>query len=323
MTATTTTWTTHSLAQRVQPVISSWGVQHSVAHSVAHNMAAAHAHGHASHGVQLLPRYHRWLTQLRVLNSQPEITVQHDTAAHSTTVDAQRSFGHWALPAALTAAAAAHQGAATVSVRRLGHTGYVAQCLRAAQLTQHVVLLWVNTSGSRLVQPWQGQGRWMSSTVQAAWIPGVGVMDLGLAALSENGIHHALLSGQVLKPGVLRTRAGEISTDPHSLYVRTDQGLNAAQSSTAILFDSARAYALGLIAECLAGVITGSGTGQNSSFYQGAWAVLVPVSTVQQEQLAQYAQWLTQSGARLPGSAHSDSFELTAWETELLNQWSS
>lgn len=309
------------LAHSLEQIILSWGVHSTVARAVATNMAQAHACGHASHGVQLLPRYHRWLTQLKILNTQPQLTFDRTPDPSSVSVDAHRSFGHWALPEILRQAAASSSDVVQFSARRLGHTGYVAQCLRDAQLQDRVLILWINTSGSRLVRPWQAQGKWMSSTVMAAAMPGGWVMDMGLAATAENSVHHRLHSGQQLAPGQVALECGASTTDPGALYRVTAQGLNAAQSTAAILFGDHRWFAQALLAESLAGVLTGSGTGQSSSFFQGAWGILVRVSPEQQQRLAQYAQWIQQTGARLPGTQHDGHIQLLSWEQALLDQW--
>jgi uncharacterized oxidoreductase len=279
-------------------------------------MVDAHLHGHPSHGVQLIPRYHKWLKN-GVLKRSGVVNVE-KTSENSLKVDATKSFGHWALPEIIRKSANLSGKIKSFEIANLGHTGYVAGCLREADIKDHIVMLWINTSGSRLASPYNGSKKLMSTSVLAASVPGVYVMDMSTTSTAENSVHHAMMSRKDLDVNLILPN-GNFTRNPRELYVDTPNGLNPLMGQTAIAFDNHKLYGVGLLAEILAGVLSGSGTSQGTSFHSGCFGILIKVDTDFISQASSYLDWIkAEPTVRVPGDKNLSTIELQPWENEIL-----
>jgi len=309
------------LASKLASIFLRWGINATVAESVAKNMANAHRYGHATHGVQLLPRYHRWLHNFKILNKDPVLEVD-SSETPLIKINAHRSFGHWALPAIINKCANIPSPIKSFQIQRLGHTGYVAECLRQSNIDDHIVLLWINTSGSKLVRPYNGTGKMMSTSVFAAMTPGGYVVDMSTTSTAENTVHYNVMSKKELTNGCLALGNGNLTTNPKDLYVETPNGLNAMQSDTAILFKDHKMFNLGILAEILAGLYTGSGTSRNESFYSGCSGIMLKTNSEFGTRVQSYLDWIKNSPeVRLPGTAITDEIVLQPWEQDILDKF--
>ncbi len=307
-----------SLELELGLIFSRWKVDQQVAGCVSRNMVAAHLSGHATHGVQLLPRYKKWL-DIGILTRDP--VLEREGSGNFIQFDAKKSFGHWALPAAIRTTAGLDPSVKAFGIKNLGHTGYVAGCLRECQVDDHVILLWLNTSSSRLVVPYGGQGKLMSSSVMACRIPGGYVLDMTTPTTAENAVHHALNSGRELNVPLV-AEDGSLTHDPRALYVQTQHGPNAIASKTSIPFRDHKMFNLGLVSEMLAGLLTGSGTSQGTSFHSGCFGIMVRADSDLANRVQQYLGWIkSESGARLPGDATERMVNLLPWENKIMERF--
>lgn len=309
------------LTEKLTSIFLRWEVNSDVACSVAKNMAKAHLYGHATHGVQLLPRYHRWLFNFKILNKDPVLEVD-STESPLIKINAHRSFGHWALPTIINKCAKMASPIKAFQVQRLGHTGYVAECLRQSNVEDHIVLLWINTSGSKLVRPYNGTDKMMSTSVFAALTPGGYVVDMSTTSTAENSVHYNLMSNKELAAGCLALGNGDLTTNPKDLYVETPNGLNAMQSEAAILFKDHKMFNLGILAEILAGLYTGSGTSRNEYFYSGCFGVMLKTNSEFGTKVQSYLNWIKNGPeVRLPGTLIADEIVLQPWEQQILDKF--
>ena len=153
-------------------------------------------------------------------------------------------------------------------IENLGHTGYLAGCLREAAVDDHIIILYVNTSGSRLVQPYGGIGKLMSTSVIATMVPGGYIFDMSTTSTSENAARRHLLNNTKLDVDLV-LEDGSFTRDPKDLYAETSHGGNPLLSKTAIRFNDHKLFNLAIITEILSGLVTGSGTSQGEDHRSG------------------------------------------------------
>lgn len=308
-----------TVSLEISRILAQWNVDHEVTGCVARNMVDAHTSGHSTHGVQLLPRYKKWL-EMGILTRHAALE-QENSPSNLIQFNAHKSFGHWALPAAIKQVAEIDTVVKAFGIKNLGHTGYVAGCLKECKVDDHVILVWLNTSSSRLVTPYGGKGKLMSSSVIACRIPGGYVLDMTTPVTAENAVHHALNSGRTLDRPLLMEN-GSHTHDPTSLYTQTSHGLNALVSKTSIPFNDHKMFNLGLVSEILAGLLTRSGTSQGSSFHSGCFGIMIKADSDLAMQVRQYLGWIkAESGARLPGDLIQSAINLLPWETKILEKF--
>jgi uncharacterized oxidoreductase len=156
-------------------------------------------------------------------------------------------------------AKAKKSGVAVIAVRNCGHVGRVghwAEMLVAAGL---VSLHFVNTSGlGLLVAPVGGISRRLSANPVAAGIPVAGgepiIFDISTSSVAEGKLRVAFNKGVTVPDGCIIDAQGKPTNDPRVFY---------GDPPGAILpFGGYKGYGLGLVAEVLAGALTGSGCSQ-------------------------------------------------------------
>jgi uncharacterized oxidoreductase len=224
------------------------------AERVAHHLVEANLTGHDSHGVIRIPSYLEWLREGRVVANQPvEVVLESEVLA---VVDGRfglgQSVGEEAV--ALGVAKAGAQGVSVIALRNSGHLGRIGEWALIAARAGLVSLHWVNTSGAGiLVAPFGGIERRISANPIAAGVPVDGqeplVLDMSACTIAEGKIRVALNRGVPVPEGCLIDGAGRPTTDPRTFY--DDPG--------AILpIAGHKGSGLGVIAEMLAGALTGS-----------------------------------------------------------------
>ncbi len=226
---------------------------------VADHLVQANLTGHDSHGVIRTPIYVKWLQEGNVLaNQRLAVIFENDSVA---VVDGQMGLGQSIAEQAMTLGIAKSQknGVAVISIRNCGHVGRVghwAEMLVAAGL---VSLHFVNTSGlGLLVAPVGGISRRLSANPVACGIPVAGgepiIFDISTSSVAEGKLKVALNKGVPVPDGCIIDALGQPTNDPRVFY---------GDPPGAILpFGGYKGYGLGLVAEILAGALTGSGCSQ-------------------------------------------------------------
>jgi uncharacterized oxidoreductase len=226
------------------------------AECVAVSLVKANLCGYASHGVLRLAQYHEWwkLGLLRPA-AQPAIAEQRGFAIM---VDGHQAFGQVVVRFASQAALREAQGAgiAVVTAKNSNHVGRLADSVEMLKEAGVIGIAAVNDSGAgQCVVPCGGNDGRLSTNPIAVGIPGghgPGVLfDFSTSAAASGKIRQLLLHGQEAPDGWLVDASGSPTRDPASLFREPHGFLLPAGGH--------RGYALSLLVEALAGILSGAG----------------------------------------------------------------
>jgi uncharacterized oxidoreductase len=215
--------------------------------------------GHDSHGVIRVYYYVDYLRKGMVqANQTMQVVFENDTIA---AVDGQGGFGQVIGEQAMQLGIdkAKRQGVAVVALRNCGHLGRVGDWPEMVAEAGLVSIHFVNTSGyGLLVAPYGGIDRRLSANPIAAGIPVADgppiILDISTCAIAEGKIKVAFNRGARLPEGCIVDADGNPTDDPNVFY--------ADPPGTILAFGGHKGYGLGIVAEILAGALTGSGCSQ-------------------------------------------------------------
>ena len=250
---------THDRLERlVSDIFGSAGCGQAERARIAHYLVEANLVGHDSHGVIRAPTYIEWLRAGKVLANQAmKIVFENDAMA---VVDGQFGFGQVMGEEAMKLGIdkAGRQGVAVVALRNSGHLGRIGDWAEMAARAGKVSLHFVNTSGGGiLAAPFGGTQRRLSANPIAAGVPTQETVPSG----------SFLISQLVQSP-----RARSRSPSTRVLKSPTAASLDSAKARrltirkrftppllAILLFGRHKGYSLSVIAEVLAGALTGGG----------------------------------------------------------------
>jgi uncharacterized oxidoreductase len=226
------------------------------AERIGHYLVEANLAGHDSHGVIRVPYYVEWVKVGKVVpNQRLKVVFENEVIA---VADGQYGFGQVLGEEAMRLGIekAKKHGVAVVALRHAGHLGQIGAwpllVARAGLLSLH----WVNTSGAGiLVAPFGGINRRLSANPIAAGVPRANseplILDMSACTIAEGKIKVALNKGVPVPENCIIDSKGQPTTDPKVFY---------GPPPGAILSIAAhKGYGLGIIAEVLAGALTGGG----------------------------------------------------------------
>jgi LDH2 family malate/lactate/ureidoglycolate dehydrogenase len=214
---------------------------------------------HQSHGLLQLPFYVEGIRKGVIKPSARPTSITIGNSA--CLVDGQRSL------AVLTADQVQHEMRRLLSTQPVGivglinssHVGRLASVVRPLCNEGLFVLGFANYLGTgRRVAPWGGSEERFSTNPIVFGIPGREepiVFDMATSAVAEGVVRLAALAGRHLGPGVLVDSEFLTVTDPRLLYTAPPQAMLAPLGGVA----GYKGFGLGLVAEVLAGVVTGAG----------------------------------------------------------------
>jgi uncharacterized oxidoreductase len=246
--------------ERLEPLISSLfaaaGCGPEEHARIARRLVQANLVGHDSHGIIRVPTYIDWLRAGKVLaNQTPKVVFENSVLA---VVDGQFGFGQVMGEEAikLGVAKAGRQGVAVVALRNSGHLGRIGDWAEMAAEAGKVSLHWVNTSGGGiLVAPYGGTQRRLSANPIAAGVPVANgppiILDMSTCTIAEGKVKVAFNQGERVPEGCLLDGEGRPTDDPKAFY--------ATPPGAILPFGGHKGYGLGVIAEVLAGALTGGG----------------------------------------------------------------
>lgn len=224
---------------------------------VARHLVESNLVGHDSHGVIRVPIYIEWLKEGKVLaNQQMDVVFENDCLA---VCDGQFGFGQSIGEQAvdLGIRKCRHKGVAVVALRNCGHLGRIGDWAIRAADAGIVSLHFVNTSGlGMLVPPYGGIDRRLSANPIAAGLPADDdeepiILDISTSSVAEGKLKVAFNKGIDVAPGCIIDHEGRPTTDPKVFY---------GNPPGAILpFGGHKGYGLGVLAEIMAGALTGGG----------------------------------------------------------------
>jgi uncharacterized oxidoreductase len=231
------------------------GCREAEAERISHYLVEANLAGHDSHGVLRIPSYVDWLRTGKVYaNKVIKVVFENDVIA---VVDGEFGFGQSVGEQAmkLGIAKSERHGVAVVALRNSGHLGQIGAWALMAARANRISIHFVNTSGAGiLVPPHGGISRRISANPIAAGIPIQNgsplVLDISTSTIAEGKVRLALNKGVPVPDGCLIDAQGRPTNDPKVFY---------GNPPGAILpFGGHKGYGLAMIAEMLAGALTGS-----------------------------------------------------------------
>jgi LDH2 family malate/lactate/ureidoglycolate dehydrogenase len=236
----------------VADVLTAVGVPTDDADLVADSLVRAELWGHQSHGVLRLPWYvARLRSGVMSAVTKPDLVVNGGAVAVVDGLDGvgQVVTAHAARQA--IARAKAH-GAGVVGVRNSNHFGTAAYFTRMAPPAGCVGLLTTNSSPA--MAPWGGRVKAVGSNPWSVAVPagsyGVCVMDISNSGVARGKIYLAQQRGEPIPTGWAITGDGAPTTDPAS-----------ALAGAILPMGEHKGYAISVMWDVLAGVLTGSGFG--------------------------------------------------------------
>lgn len=223
---------------------------------IGHYLTESNLVGHDSHGVIRIPTYIRFLRDGKVVpNRQIEIVLENEVLA---VVDGGYGFGQSIGEQAteLGIDKCAKHGVSVVALRNAGHLGRIGDWPTMAANAGLVSLHFVNTSGAGiLVAPHGGIERRLSANPVAAGVPGENgrpiIMDMSCCTIAEGKLRVAFNKGVPVPQGCIIDAEGRPTADPKVFY--------GDPPGTILSIAGHKGYVLGVIAEVLAGSLTGGG----------------------------------------------------------------
>jgi uncharacterized oxidoreductase len=189
-------------------------------------------------------------------NQQATIAFQTDSLA---LVDGHRGYGQAIGEQAVRIGIdkATTCGIAMVGLREVGHVGRIGDWAEMAADAGQVSLHFVGTTGiGALMVPFGGTDRRLSLCVVAVGIPRGKkppvIYDIATSVVAEGKVFVAKNKGVPLPEGHLIDRGGKPTTDPNDLYA----------GGALLPFGGHKGSGLAVIADLLAGALTGAGTSQ-------------------------------------------------------------
>jgi uncharacterized oxidoreductase len=244
------------LKQLVATLFTKAGSRPEESERIAHYLVEANLAGHDSHGVIRVPSYIDWVRTGKVIpNQKAKVVFENDTIA---ILDGQCGFGQVLGETAMAIGIdkAGRQGVAVVALRNSGHLGQIGAWALLAARANKLSLHFVNTTGAGLlVPPHGGISRRLSANPVAAGVPAKGgtpiVLDISTSTIAEGKIRVALNKGTQVPEGCLIDAQGRPTTDPKTFY--------GPPPGAILPFGGHKGYGLSLVAELLAGALTGGG----------------------------------------------------------------
>jgi uncharacterized oxidoreductase len=244
------------LKHLVTTIFTAAGCQIPEAARIAHYLVEANLVGHDSHGVIRVPFYVQWLREGKVrANQKLQVVFENEVIA---VTDGQFGFGQTMGEEAmrLGIAKADRHGVAVVALRNPGHLGRIGDWAEMAARAGKLSLHFVNTSGvGILVAPVGGIERRLSANPVAAGIPLKGrppiIWDISTSVIAEGKIKVALNKGVPVPENSIIDAQGRPTTDPKVFY--------GPPPGAILPFGGHKGYGLGIVAEVLAGALTGGG----------------------------------------------------------------
>lgn len=256
---------------------------------VGDHLVEANLAGHDSHGVIRVPIYLDWMQQQKVIPGQ-SLNMVIDSGPLAV-ADAGLGFGQWLgrRAVAIGVDKCREFGVAVVALRNAAHLGRIGTWAEIAADAGLVSLHFVNTTGlGMFVVPSGGRDARLSVNPVCVGIPIEGrdaiILDIAAAASAEGKLKVARNKGVPVPDNTIVDAGGNPTNDANDFY-----GPPGGRPVGAILpFGSYKGYGLGLVAEILAGALTGGGCSEpgKTQLEQGMLSVYVdPVKLQSREPL--------------------------------------
>lgn len=244
------------LKQLVSAIFASTGSDPEEADSLGDHLVEANLAGHDSHGVIRTPIYVEWQRDGKVVpNRKIEVYLETETMAFA---DGGQGFGQ-ALGkqvVELGIEKCRQHGIAMIGVRNCAHLGRIGHWAEMSVKAGLISMHFVTTSGLGMhVVPFGGIDRRLSVNPVVVGIPVEGgspiLFDIAAAASAEGKLKVARNKGLPVPDNTIIDAKGQATNDPNDFY--------GPPSGAILPFGGHKGYGLCLVAELLAGAVTGNG----------------------------------------------------------------
>ena len=277
------------------------GATEEIAADVAEHLMLAERSGHASHGLSILPSYLEAVAA-GTLDATATPTLMTDEPS-LLKFDGHRGYGQHAGKVAVRAAIqrASENASCFLTLMNSYHLGRAGHYGEMAAKAGLVYLSFINIVGRvPTVAPFGGtQARLSTNPLCFAAPIAKGrdsfLLDYATSGIAANKVRLMAAKGESVQPGLLIDSEGNATRDASALFAQPPGALLA--------FGGHKGYALGFIAELLAGVLSGGGTVAPKNTRDGGlrnnlFAILVnPASfgdaTWQEAEAAAFADYVT------------------------------
>ena len=227
--------------------------------TVCEILVRANLFGHDSHGIMRIPQYVGEIRSGAIRPGAP-VEIERETAA-SAVLQAHQGWGMVIARQAMQLAIekARQVAIGTVVVRGSQHVGRVGEYPAMAAEEGMIGMAVVNSYGtSGSVAPWGGAERRLSPNPIAFAIPSGGpwpvMVDITTSVFPEGKVRVTQYAGKQLPEGVIIDANGNPTTDPAAFY-----GPPAGALLPLGGIVGHKGFALGIVAELLAGALSGAG----------------------------------------------------------------
>ena len=274
-----------TLIEFVGRIFAAAGAPQDIAHLVAASLVSSDLVGHDSHGSV---RVRQYLDAIRRGDLKPDArpSVVHEQGA-TVIVDAQQGFGqvaaHYAINEGIRLAK--QHGVAAAGLIHSGHVGRLGEWVELAAEHETLALAFCNGGGpTGAVAPFGGAERVLGTNPIAAALP-VGdslpiVLDFATSAVAEGKVRVARNRGKSIPEGWVLNKEGLPTTNPADLY---DGGMLLPAATH-------KGYALSLLVEFMAGLLTGGGTPVLPGFTPGNCVLFIVLDIAAFRSPADYAK---------------------------------
>lgn len=287
------------------------GMQTSEANRCAWAIASGDIVGRGSHGMLRLPHYLRRL-ESGAINPNARLETISDTGP-VIALDGNDGLGHFEVyeAAELACKRAMGYGVAAVSVRNSSHCGVLG--LYTLPMVRQSLIGLVFSNGPAVMPAWEGNRPILSTSPIACGIPttpGPTIIDLATSTVARGKIAEAAAEGVSIPDGWAFDMSGQPTNDPNEAL----KGMLSPMSG-------AKGFALALMVEALTGGMVGPNlsTGiadalskEVAHIHQGVSHLVIALNPTvfdpsgkYEERLEELASSVSDSGGRLPGSAHA------------------
>jgi uncharacterized oxidoreductase len=259
--------TADGLRRVASAILKSGGSAVSEADLVADHLVHANLSGHDSHGVGMIPAYVRHLQAGLVIPNTRAKIVKDDGAL--LMVDGGRGYGRAVAGEAMDAAIARCRdtGVVAMTLANAHHIGRVGAYGELASGAGLVSLHFVNVADHRgLVAPFRGTDARFSTNPVCIALPGTDrqpsvLLDMATSAVAMGKVRVAKNENKPMPEGILIDPSGRPTRDPRVMYQEPHGAL--------LPFGGHKGYALAVVAELLAGALSGGPTIQPGNERRG------------------------------------------------------
>ena len=278
-------------------VLTALGTTPANARVIARSLVESDLRGHDSHGIRRLIPYAA-LVRVGTVRVTAEPRVLPGTPPAVAVVDGQHAFGQ------LTARMGADElirrvdrtGIAVAVLRRCQHVGRLGEYVEQVAAAGSIGMALANADPT--VAPWGGRERTLGTNPFAWAVPVADgavplVVDFATSATAEGKLAVARASGQQVAPGLLVDADGQPSTDPADFYA----------GGALLPFGGHKGYGLGLVADVVAGLLSGTGSASAPGYDGSFGTVLIAIRTATFVDLDAFTDDVERLRARLHAGA--------------------